>query len=303
MLKLIRFLFGISNTLAPKLSAKLAFRLFCTPQHSRNRSPHHLETLSKAQAVFKSGTRHTIDYEGGSISAYEFSNNSSPTANTQLNTCYVIHGWQSNSLLMNKFIQPLVSNNMRVILIDLPGHGQSSGRLFHIPLAVSALHAVSARLGKCDMMVTHSLGGAVAATALAGTLPAHPALPVQRLVTISSPCSVEAIFNDFFKMINLGEKGRRRFSDLVLELSGCQAADFDVGKQLGQTNTELLVIHAPDDKEVLISEAEAIVAQVTNASFYESEAHGHRRIISADEVISRTVDFFLPEGRAVSNSG
>lgn len=301
MLALIRLFFGLSSFVAPKAAAKLAFRLFCTPQRTRNRSPRHLQTLENARKIFETAKYHSIPYEGGRIAAYEFiggfnpadnsSNNDAPHPDTFSKTVYVIHGWQSNSLLMSKFVDPLLSKGWRVVLIDLPGHGKSSGRVCHVPLAVSAVHAVSSKLGKCDMIIAHSLGGAIAAVVVAGTLQGFPALPVTRLVTISAPNSVEKIFNDFFEMINLGTRACRQFDAIVLALSGRTAGDFDVGGQLANLDTQMLVIHAPDDKEIPLSEAESIVAQKPDATLHLANGYGHRRIIASEEIVQTAVEF------------
>src|ERR1700759_5507259 len=40
-------------------------------------------------------------------------------------TVIFVHGWNGDSLIWRKQISPLVAANYRVIVLDLPGHGQS----------------------------------------------------------------------------------------------------------------------------------------------------------------------------------
>lgn len=294
MLALIRFVFGMSSSIFPKLSSKLAFRLFCTPMKTRNRSAHHLAKLEVARKQFEPANYHSVPYAGGHVAAYEFVNNRQNQSESK--TVFVIHGWQSNSLLMGSFLEPLISDGWRVVFIDLPGHGRSSGKTCHVPLAVAAVHAVSSHLGKCDAMITHSLGGAIAAATIAGTLKGWPPLPVTHLVTISSPCSVKKIFEDFYRQINLGKKAQQHFAQIVRDLSGRTADDFDVGKQLSVSKIRMLVIHAPDDKEIGLSEAESIVAQIPSAKLHLADGLGHRRIIASEEVATIAVGFLQSAG-------
>ncbi len=292
---LIRFAFGTASRIAPELTGRAAFRLFCTTFEPRKKSAQHEKRLQSARNLFKRGKAHAISYRGGSIIAFEFmpteADKRTSTAENKTETIWLVHGWQSQSLLMNHFVEPLLAEGFRVISIDLPGHGESSGRTFHLPLAVSALHAVQSELGEVDMILSHSLGGAVAATAIAGTLPAHSEIAVKKLVLISSPDSMLKIFDDFANMVGLNESARTTLHSRVTELSGKTTDAFNTGLQLASLSNELLVIHAPDDKEVPFSEAESIARQNPRATLLPVPGLGHRRIIAADNVVNACVEF------------
>lgn len=194
---------------------------------------------------------------------------------------------------MNNFVEPLLAHGFRVISIDLPGHGQSSGRMFHLPLAVTALHAARAKLGEFDAILSHSLGGAVVATTLAGTIPDCPALPVAKLVMISSPDSMSKIFNDFASMIGLSEKANNELHGMVKHLTGKMTDDFSTSTQLQNVSTSLLLMHAPDDKEVPYSESESIAQRNPDALLKPMPGLGHRRIIASADVVQTAVAFIV----------
>jgi len=295
----IRAFFAIGSKTVPGPTGRTAFRLFCTTFAPRKKSTQHKAILENAQRMFDTGTHHKIAYSGGTVSAFEFQPTTATTAIAagtspsagQLKTVWLVHGWQSHSLFMSQFVEPLLASGIRVISIDLPGHGQSSGKTFHLPLAVDALHAVKTTLGDFHMIVSHSLGGAVVATTLAGTMPDYPALPAEKLVLISSPDSMEKIFNDFASMINLGKQSTESLHAEVTRLSGKLTAEFATSKQLQNVSTDLLIIHAPDDKEVPYSEAEAIAAANPKATLNPMPGLGHRRIIASKDVVQNTVEF------------
>ncbi len=288
ILSIIRTFFGVFSRVAPGLSGRLAFRLFCTTFEPSSKSANRHAILEKAQQLFIDATQHDIDYSGGKVAAFEFK---PKQTSTPAKTIWLVHGWQSHSLFMSRFVPPLLDQGFRVISIDLPGHGQSSGRTFHLPLAVSALHAVKDKLGDFQMALSHSLGGAVMATTLAGTIPDRPSLAVEKLVLISSPDSMRKIFDDFSTMVGLSKKANTHLHGVVTQLTGKTTDDFSTGAQLQTIEKQLLLIHAPDDKEVPFSQSESIQRLNPDATLEPAVGLGHRRIIAADDVVQRAVEF------------
>jgi len=235
-------------------------------------------------------TQHDVPYSSGTVAAYEFN---PANVNDDTKTAWVVHGWQSHSLFMFKFITPLLEQGFRVICIDLPGHGQSSGRTFNLAIAAPAMLAVRETLGNFDVILSHSLGGAVVATTLAGTLPNCPTLTVSKLVMISPPDSMTKIFNDFAVMVGLNNKATDVLHTKVHELSGRVTKDFDTSAQLQGATEQLLLIHAPDDKEVPFSESESIARHNPVAVLKPVDGLGHRRIIASDDVVHDAVSFIV----------
>ena len=292
ILVILSTVFGIASRIAPKLTGRAAFRLFCTTFEPGKNSSQSKAILENAQRLFSAATQHSIPYSGGEVAAYEFNvADADADDGTQAKTVWLVHGWQSHSLFMNKFVNPLLEHGFRVICIDLPGHGQSSGRKFHLPMAVPSLHAVRETLGEFDVILSHSLGGAVVATTLAGSVPDCPALPISKLVMISPPDSMTKIFNDFSSMIGLSQKANDELHAMVTRLSGKVTDDFATGTQLQSVSTQLLLMHAPDDKEVPYSESESIARSNPAAILKPMDGLGHRRIIASDHVVQAAVSF------------
>ncbi len=287
----IRLLFGTVSKIAPGFVGKAAFRLFCTTFKPANKSTKIKAILLDAQQQFDVATKHTVTYSAGTVAAYEFLPDNVTT--DQPKTVWLVHGWQSHSLYMKRFVNPFLQKGFRVVSVDLPGHGQSSGRTFHLPMAVTALNAVIKQLGDFDLIVSHSLGGAVVATTLAGTLTDQPTHAADKVVLISSPDSMIKIFNEFAAMIGLTSKATDELHTMVTRLTGKNTDDFSTGIQLQSSSAELLLLHAPDDKEIAYTEAEAITRLNPDATLVPMPGLGHRRIIASDDVVQKSVDFIV----------
>jgi len=294
MLIAIRAFFTLLSSVHPSLAGRLGFRLFCTTFKPRKISANHRAIIERAEQQFKTAIKHGIAYSGGEIAAFEFL----PKQQDKPKGCvWLVHGWQSHSYFMSKFVDPLLDQGYRVITLDLPGHGQSSGRTFHLALAVKAMLAVRERLGSFDSIISHSLGAAVAATTLAGTIPDTPTLSASKLVLISAPDSMRTIFDNFSSMVALSKKANNALHKSVTTLTGRMTDDFSTGLQLKTVDCHLLLIHATEDKEVSFSESEAIAKLIPAATLSPAPGLGHRRIIGDDNVVEQAVAFVVDQSK------
>src|SRR5262249_59183629 len=60
-------------------------------------------------------------------------------------TVVLVHGWNGTSGDLSAFVGPLRDTGRRVVAIDLPAHGRSSGRFSDLTEAAAAVEAVLRR--------------------------------------------------------------------------------------------------------------------------------------------------------------
>ena len=82
-------------------------------------------------------------------------------------TVVLVHGWSGTSGDLSAFVRPLRDTGRRVVAVDLPAHGRSSGRFSDLTEAVKAVEAVLRREPSIEAVIAHSFG--VPATVLAAS--------------------------------------------------------------------------------------------------------------------------------------
>ena len=291
----IRGLFSVAEHLAPRLTGRAAFELF-----SRTPAPHKLsarerEALEKSTAFMREARRHDLPLKGGCIAAYDFAPKNGRRHGTP--AALVLHGWGSRAAHMAGVIESLTEAGLRVVALDLPGHGNSAGRRLNMANAVRAVHEADQWFGPFVAVVGHSFGGAIAANAIVGSIDGVPPLRAGRLVMLSAPNSMPAIFRDFGRFLNLGTRTQTALAARVQELAGHPLEDFVVARQLAGHRLPALVIHAPDDKEISPAEAEALADAGEHVRLVWAPGLGHRRIL-ADRGVARQIVEFLTDPEA-----
>jgi pimeloyl-ACP methyl ester carboxylesterase len=290
-LKVIRPVLRLSSTISPRLTGRLAFRLFCTPIGHAPVDPKK-PMIQQAQALFRRAVSRTVPFCRGYVRAYTFEPETAARG-----TVLLLHGWTGQALFMAGFVQPLLTQGFRVVAMDLPAHGGSGGKLLNIPLAVEAVTAVTRDHLPLAGIVCHSFGGAVAMAAIAGGVEGFPALACDRLVTLAAPDAMKPYGEAFSAAIGLTRKGHHAFEARVHEVAGRPMDSFTGRTYLAQTQIPALVIHAPDDREIPFADAEALAAASPQARLLAMPGLGHRRILM-DKQVQQAAARFIATGEA-----
>ncbi|HRE22363.1 MAG TPA: alpha/beta fold hydrolase [Rhabdaerophilum sp.] len=283
--KVIRPLVRVSSHLSPRITGKLAFRLFCTPV---GRAPVRTDNprIREAQAVFSKAELSNLTYGCGYVRTARFEPD-----RTRRGTVLLLHGWGGQGLFMAGFVEPLLAHGYRVVAIDLPGHGGSSGRHLTFPLAIEALSAVSRGELPLAGIVGHSFGGAVAVAAAAGGVPAFAALPVRKIVTVAAPNAMQPYGKAFADMLGLTARGHAAFEGEVQNVAGRPMESFASDAYLADLKVPTLLIHAPDDREIPYADAQAMLAAGPHVSLRPAPGLGHRRILFDSGVQQAAAEF------------
>ncbi len=291
-LKVIRPVIALSSTLSPKITGRLAFRLFCTPMgHApiNDANP----VMRAAKALFARAETRVIPHGCGFVRTMWFE---PPAPSQARGTVLLLHGWTGQALFMSGFVEPLLARGFRVVAMDLPAHGGSSGRQLTFPLAIEAISSVVRDHLPLAGIVAHSFGGAIAAAAIAGGVEAYAPIPVRRLVTIAAPKAMQGYGREFSRQLGLTKRGLAAFEGEVMAITGRPMESFAGAEYLRRTLVPTLVMHAPDDKEIPFTDAEELASAGAHVALLPMPGLGHRRILMSAKVQEHAAEFISRSG-------
>jgi pimeloyl-ACP methyl ester carboxylesterase len=286
--KVIRSVFGAAEHVAPRLTGRVAFEIFCRTANPNAPSPGERKAIDQAARFMADARRHCLPLKSGRVTAFDFRQ---PAGAPRAGTVLVIHGWHSRTEYMRRIVEGFRNAGHRVIALDLPGHGHSSGRRLNMMLAVDAARAAGEWFGPFKAVVGHSFGGAVAVNAAVGSVEGIAPLATERLVLIAAPSSMPSLFEDFGRMLNLGPRSQTAVNDQVERVAGRPLSHYVGSEQLALTPIPTLVIHAPDDREVSADSARMFAAAGDHVRLHWAQGLGHRRILADAAVVTEAVRF------------
>ncbi len=289
-LKVTRFGFSALGRLSPTLAGQAALALFC-------RTPPKRPKAAKAKAAFAEGQRKLGGAEklmvgrgGGTVGVQRLG-----AANSQAPRVLVVHGWGSRAEYLADLAIGLRDAGAEVIILDLPGHGRSAGRRLDMRMAANAMAETQARFGPFDAAVGHSFGGAALMAASGGSFPGIATLAAERFAVIGSPSRIDEVLATFVRIAKLTPATASALIRLTERRAGCPASALDgvpIARRLGKP---LLVVHAEDDKEVNADHARRYLSAGPHVRHHWANGQGHRRIVSAPEVIAAVSKFLLAD--------
>lgn len=294
-LRIIRTLFGMADPIAPRLAGRIAFELFCRTANPARPTAAEARILERSREFMQEARLHRLTVGRTCVAAHEFR----PLSNQWSATVLVIHGWRSRTEHMRALIDGFRNAGVRVIAIDLPGHGASAGRRLNMANAVAAAQAADQWFGPFRALVGHSFGGAVAMNAAVGSVTHVEKVRAGRLVLIAAPSSMPMMFSDFGRFLNLGPRTQTAIADLVHRVAGQPLESYTGQIQLAENPIETLVLHAADDKEVSPKHAEGYARAGDHVRLAWVNGLGHRRVLGDPSVVVQAVDFGLAEAMAV----
>lgn len=204
----------------------------------------------------------------------------------------------------------------RIIAVDLPGHGRSTGRGYasvqtYAETVVALLDALHIQRA---VIAGHSMGGAVAqqigldhperaaGLILMGTgskLPIDPTLP-QRIMdepekTVDWLIEWSWGVNAPVEMKQLGRKRLLETAPPVLrgDYLACQA--FDVRQHLEEITAPTLVLTSDQDQMVKLKFSQTLAERILHATLVVIEGCGHMFPLEAAQTVSETISKWLAE--------
>jgi pimeloyl-ACP methyl ester carboxylesterase len=193
----------------------------------------------------------------------------------------LVHGWDSQHTDLDAFVEPLLARGYRVVALDLPAHGETTGPGATLTDAADAIVSLGAHVGPLGGVIAHSAGCPAIGMAL------ERGLRADRVALIATPMHYERFVRWF-----ASEEGLD-FEELVAALRGrgIDVAALDLRLTAAKLDVPALIVHSADDRTTEIAGARAVAAAWRGAEFLEVNGLGHMRILRDPFVIERVVDF------------
>lgn len=210
-------------------------------------------------------------------------------------TVYLVHGWGGRGAQLAALVEPLVQAGRRVVMIDMPAHGDSEHgpvgpRRTHGVEFARALDAAFCRFGRAEAVVAHSMG--TISTYLAMR---YGWLGTDRLVLIAPMVEAQSMFDGFQRSLGFGSRVRRAFDRAVDEFVGVPLVEFDARVQADHVEPlPTLVITDRDDRPTPYAGV-VDLAQRIGAPLVTTQGLGHRKILRDPAVVEQVVRFVRGE--------
>lgn len=217
----------------------------------------------------------------------------------------LVHGWNGRGSQLGAFVGPLAQRGHRVVALDAPGHGASSGRgasLFHFADAVdAALDAVRPLFGPARAVIAHSLGGAATTYAMHRRL-AEPAtrteralephrLPAERFAFLAPPIDVRDWVGAFTHALGAGPVLEDALRHAIEERFGVPLGALYGPALARDLEAPMMLVHDEEDRDVPLDRGRLLAASWPGAELVVTRGLGHHRILKDPAVVARVVDF------------
>jgi pimeloyl-ACP methyl ester carboxylesterase len=268
LIKAIGSFLNFMSLISPKLAAKIAIYLFSTPQKGK---------LNDLDSKFlKSAKKQTLNYENIAIMTYHWEG--------KKDTLLLAHGWESNSNRWKEFIKILTRLDYKVIALDAPAHGRTSGKIFNALLFSECIHVV-AKAFNVNAVIGHSVGG------MASVFFQHKyQLPsVKKLVLLGAPSNFEGVFDRYSKMMKYNKKVVEAMNQYVLKKFDHLPEYFSAAKFSGEITSKGLIIHDKKDSIIPYNDALDYEKHYSNAELITTEGFGHG--LKSDEIYNHIIEF------------
>src|SRR5690606_35397878 len=122
--KVIRRMFGAAEMVAPYIAGRAALALFCRTPNPMRLTEGEKRAVDRATSFMETARHHQLNVGGRCVAAHEFL----PRGGWgETGTVLVLHGWRSRTEYMKALVEAYRDEGYRVISLDMPGHGASSG--------------------------------------------------------------------------------------------------------------------------------------------------------------------------------
>jgi pimeloyl-ACP methyl ester carboxylesterase len=265
----LRFGFKVISSLSTRLATRLAIKAFYKPRRSPLRKSE-LEKLATAKSF-------TFVYKKFKLQTYSWGEGK---------PILFIHGWDGKGIDIKKMIDPLVQAGNRVIVVDMPGHGKSSGNNIDMTDFIGSILLMQEKFGGFDGIITHSFGGLATLTTLL-----RENLYIKKMVLISSPASVDTVLSSFQSILKFEDEIIDNIRIDANNRTGLTMTNYPTSEMLSSIEKSVLLIHDTNDMIIPFKDARKLNFYLPNSKLIKTDNLGHQKILSDLKVITNVVSF------------
>ena len=280
----LRWMMGATERLWPALAVRAAYRLFGTPL-----------PLRRFGRQSDWGAHWQVErwpFENAEVTLYRLKSASLSPA-TARPTALLLHGWGGHARQMQALAETLAAQGLAPVLVEMPAHGRSRGRVSNLPQFSRALEYVAERL-RADGQVLHTVV-AHSLTANAAASAASRGLAAQRLVLLAPPASPHEFTRLFAQVFGLSERTRAAMQQRIEAREGILMRQFEPAAVGPRVRVPTLVVHDRGDSINRFADGEAYRDAIAGARLVATEGLGHRRMLQAPEVLQAVAAFARPD--------
>lgn len=209
----------------------------------------------------------------------------------------LVHGWGGSASQFNALGTQLVDAGFRVIALDMPGHGRSTGSVTSFLHFATAIEQAQRLFGPFSGLVAHSLGAAGVQVALAR------GLQVPRAVFLAPFAHIDTFVERFAEACHLNEattEGMVKDGERWLGVSFDEIAPLRLA---GELTTPLLILHSDNDRMTSIAESRQLAAAWQGARHEEVQGLGHNRLLRENVIHERVLGFLAGQDERPAADG
>ena len=198
-----------------------------------------------------------------------------------------MHGWSGRGTQFMYFVKEYVSQGYKVVTIDAPAHGQSTGKRTDVLQFARCIEAVSKNYDQIEGLMAHSLGGVAALIAI------NNGLVVKKLILISVPTTSSLIMSSFENLIHAQTDSTEAIHKYVQNRYNCNLSEFFPPTiKADLTKVKLLVVHDLNDLDVPYAHAELFRDLYPQAKFHFTRGLGHYKILRSIDLVKDSFNFW-----------
>lgn len=200
---------------------------------------------------------------------------------------FLVHGWSGHARQLARFVTPLVESGKRVVAIDLPAHGASTGKETTLFDMARAIRDVAQVCGEVEGAVGHSLGAAALTWAL------RTGLKVERAVLLAPALEPSGFARKVSQGLGMVEAAHPGLVARIEARVGRTMESMRLSQHVGELSTQALVLHDPADEEIPLAHGRELAGAWPGATLETIPGVGHHGILKSPWVVERATRFLV----------